>query len=249
MIDPQNIRQPYEYLQEPQKVIKIDELPDCDLPDWDLNDPKEYLKYIKTLEKTVRGSFEYRAMINYLKQYANMTECAFYKNVSNSDTSAIKIEIHHGPFSLCDICEIVYRKRLSLYEDLDEHLVAKEIMYLHYNMCVGLIPLSATVHELVGNRYLFISPNNYYGNYKYFAEQYRPWILPEQFDVLERLENTPESDYEDIYKTLLSRQFIYADMNGLNQDINPSAQELVSMLKGRIGEIVEGNTHIVKEAN
>lgn len=241
MIDPLNIRQPYEYLVEPQKVIKIDELPDYDLQDWDLNDPKEYIKYIKALEKTVRGSFEYRAMVSYLKQYANMTECAFYKNVSNADTSAIKIEIHHGPFSLCDICEIVYRKRLSFGEPLDEFMTAKEVMYLHYNMCIGLIPLSATVHELVGNRYLFISPRNYYGNYKYFAECYRQWILPEQFDTLERLESTPESEYEDIYKTLLSKQYIYADMSGMPGE-NPSTQEIIGMLKGRIGEIVEGNT-------
>ena len=68
MIDPQNIRQPYEYLVEPQKVIKIDELPDYDLQDWDLNDPKEYIKFIRAIEKTVRGSFEYRAMVSYLKQ-------------------------------------------------------------------------------------------------------------------------------------------------------------------------------------
>ena len=241
MIDPQNIRQPYEYLIEPQEVIKIDELPNYDLQDWDLNDPKEYIKYIKALEKSVRGSFEYRAMVSYLKQYANMTECAFYKNVTNADTSAIKIEIHHGPFSLCDICEIVYRKRLSFNESLDEHMVAKEVMYLHYNMCVGLIPLSATVHELVGNRYLFISPRNYYGNYKYFSECYKQWILPEQLDTLERLENTPESEYEDIYKTLLSKQYIYADMTGLSEE-NPSTQDIIGMLKGRIGEIVEGNT-------
>ena len=240
MIDPENIRQPYEYLVEPPKVIKIDELPNYDLQDWDLNDPKEYIKYIKALERAVRGSFEYRAMVSYLKQYANMTECAFYKNVTNSDTSAIKIEIHHGPFSLCDICEIVYRKRLSFNEPLDEFSVAKEVMYLHYNMCIGLIPLSATVHELVGNRYLFISPRNYYGNYKYFAECYKSWILPEQLDTLERLENTPESEYEDIYKTLLSKQFIYADMSEIPIE-NPSTQEIIGMLKGRIGEIVDGN--------
>ena len=59
--------------------------------------------------------------------------------------------------------------------------------------------------------------------------------------TLERLENTPESEYEDIYKTLLSKQYIYADMSGMPGE-NPSTNEIIGMLKGRIGEIVEGNS-------
>ena len=83
-----------------------------------------------------------------------MNKCSFYENVSNIDSNDIKIEIHHEPISLYDICIIVYNKRNFFHENLSELL--KEVMLLHYKLLIGLIPLAETVHELVHNKYLFI---------------------------------------------------------------------------------------------
>ena len=68
--------------------------------------------------------------------------------LSSRDSYAIKIEIHHYPFSLYDIVRIVYKKRCYFNEPMNVELVAKECTMLHYQLLVGLIPLSSTAHQL-----------------------------------------------------------------------------------------------------
>jgi len=156
--DPNNMIKSYE-MEAPPTVIKMNEIPPYDLYDFDLNDEKSFKKYMQTIEKCVRQSFEYRALINFLREYMDMNQCAFYQNVNNTDTTKVHIEIHHEPLSLYDICLIVYNKRVAFNEPLDEEYVAKEVMYLHYNLMVGLIPLAETVHQLV---YSFCKRNKTY---------------------------------------------------------------------------------------
>ena len=81
----------------------------------------------------------------------------------------IKIEIHHYPFSLRDIVEIVIRKREYYKESLSVQMTAKEVMMLHYKLIIGLIPLSQTVHELAHSSRLFVPSDKVLGRYcKYF---------------------------------------------------------------------------------
>ena len=63
---------------------------------------------MQTVEKTVRSSYEYKALVNYLREYMDMNQCAFYQSVSNADNLKVHIEIHHEPLSLYDICLIVF---------------------------------------------------------------------------------------------------------------------------------------------
>ena len=43
----------------------------------------------------VRGSFEYRRFISYLRDYMDMNKCAFFANTTIDNDSKVKIEIHH----------------------------------------------------------------------------------------------------------------------------------------------------------
>ena len=236
MRDPDNMHKLYEYLEEPDAIIKLDEVPEYNLSDWDLNDEKEFKKFIFSIEKkTIRGSFEYRSMINYMRNYLDMNKCSFYENVNNIDTSKIKIEIHHDPLSLYDITLIVFNKRNALREDLDEESIGEEVMWLHYNLMVGLIPLSSTVHDLVHNQYLFVPTRAVMGKYREFVDRYKPWMLPEQLDTLERIENASVS-IEDDYKVLLSRQYIYIDLDGAYK--LPRMEDVIGMVKSRINDIM-----------
>ncbi len=101
MIDPDNI-----VLADKNKqtTLNINNVPEFDLLVWDLEDDKEIKKYYKTIEKEVRNSFEYKEMINYLRDNFGMDQCSFIK-VSNKDNYNIKIEIHHYPFTLYDIVD------------------------------------------------------------------------------------------------------------------------------------------------
>lgn len=234
--DPDSIVKGYE-LEAPPAVIEMRDIPEYNLYDFDLNDEKSFKKYMQAIEKCVRTSFEYKAMVSYLREYMDMNQCAFYSNVNNIDSTKIHIEIHHEPLSLYDICIIVYNKRVAFNEPLDEEYVAKEVMYLHYNLMVGLIPLAETVHQLVHAQYLFVPTTAVLGYYKEFVSRYQPYMLPEQIEVLEHIEKATEVYNSDDAKTLLSTNYIYMDMSGAYN--MPKTEDIIGMVKGRIKEIFD----------
>lgn len=238
MRDPNSIVKSYE-LDSPPATIEMREIPDYNLYDFDLNDEKSFKKYIQSIEKAVRTSFEYKAMAKYLREYMDMNQCAFYQNVNNTDTTKVHIEIHHEPLSLYDICLIVYNKRVVFNEPLDEEYVAKEVMYLHYNLMVGLIPLAETVHQLVHAQYLFVPTTAVLGKYREFVDRYKPYMLPEQLEVLEHIEEATKVYDSDDAKTILSKNYIYVDMSGAYS--LPKTEDIICMVKDRIRELVESN--------
>lgn len=235
MRDPDNIAKSYE-LEAPPAVIEMKDIPEYNFQDYDLADEKQFKKYIQNVERDVRGSFEYKSMINYLREYMDMNQCAFYKNINNIDNPKVHIEIHHEPLSLYDICLIVYNKRVAFHESIEEEWVAKEVMYLHYNLMVGLIPLAETVHELVHAQYLFVPTTAVLGKYKEFVDRYRDFMLPEQLETLEHIEKSTEIYNDDLTKTILSKQYVYVDMSGSYK--LPKTEDIISMVKDRINDIM-----------
>lgn len=236
MRDPNNMQKTYE-LESPPPIIKMDEIPEYNLYDFDLNDEKSFKKYLQTIEKVVRSSHEYRALVQFLREYMDMNQCAFYQNVSNSDSAKVRIEIHHEPLSLYDICLIVYNKRVAFNEPLDEEFVAKEVMYLHYNLMVGLIPLAETVHQLVHAQYLFVPTTAVLGKYREFVDRYKAYMIPEQLEALEHIEEATKVYDSDDAKVLLSKNYIYVDMSGSYN--LPKTEDIISMVKGRIKDILD----------
>lgn len=238
MRDPNGLVKPYE-LEVPPSIIEMKEIPEYNLYDYDLNDEKSFKKYLLAIEKIVRSSFEYRNLISYLRQYMDMNQCAFYRNVNNTDSSKIRVEIHHEPLSLYDICIIVYNKRVAFREPLDEEFVAKEVMYLHYNLMVGLIPLAETVHQLVHASYLFVPTSAVLGKYREFVNRYEQFMLPEQIESLEHIEEATKAYRDDDAKTILGKNYIYIDMSGSYE--LPKTEDIIAMVKDRIRELVDKN--------
>lgn len=214
MRDPDNLHRFYEYSDEAPEVIKITDLPEFDIPDYDLNDEKEFKKYLYDIERTVRNSFEYKRWLKYLREYVDMNKCSFYENVTNVDTTKIRIEVHHEPLSLFDIVLTVYNKRVAYRESLEVEMVAKEVMYHHFAMNIGVIPLAETPHELVHNQYLFVPSTRVFGNYKKFVQEYRAFMPQETLDVLQRIEEYTLAYDGDEYKQLLGKKFVYVDATG-----------------------------------
>ena len=220
-------------------IVKIPkDIPVMDIEDYDLSDDKEREKYINDLERHVRSSYEYRNMVQYLREYMNMNSCAFIPNVTNEVNRKIKIELHHSPFTLRDICVTILNKRMKNNEMLTIESVAYEVMFVHYSLMVGLIPLSETVHQLVHSQYIFIPTDKVYGYYKNFVKTYNDYIDPELLDKLDELERlTIAGTYNDSYKEVLEKKYITIDMEGNNQfdklhELQESLKEKLSELRG-----------------
>ena len=225
-------------LPEKREKIYIKSLPEFDIEDYDLSNPKDLTAYFKSIERICRNSRSYKKLIDFLREHVDMTKCSFYKNVNNIDTFSIKIHIHHTPLTLYDIVTTVYAKRLLNHEPISELMVAKEVMWCHYNLIVGLIPLSETVHAIVHRGQLFIPTTKVYGMYKGFVELYGPYMEEELKTILLRAEQVSEAyDYKK-QCAILEVSPVYIDPSGAYEF--PNIQELQETLSRKIDETDRG---------
>ena len=175
MQDPGNIRNiPINH--STNSTLELNIIPEYTEPVYNLFDEKDFEKFIKDIEKSVRNSFEYKQFISYLRDYMDMNKCAFIDNTTKDRDSKVRIEIHHYPFTLYDIVKIVYNKRVSNNESTELEMIAKEVMQIHYELLVGLIPLSKTVHELAHNEWIFIPVDKVLGNWQHFMAVYKDYM-------------------------------------------------------------------------
>ena len=222
-------------LPDKKKSIYIKFVPEFNISDYDLSNPKELSKYFKSIERICRNSRTYKKLINFLRENVDMNKCSYFKNVDNIDTYSLKIHIHHTPLTLYDIVTTVYNKRLLNHESLSEMMVAKEVMWLHYNLFVGLIPLSETVHGSVHNGQAFIPTTKVYGMYKTFVKLYEPYMDKELLKVLSNMEEMSE-DYDTITK-LLEVSPVFIDYEeGIGFEF-PNTNELVQILSHKLKDM------------
>ena len=244
MVNPELINKVNDiYSNDGQTILEMKSAPYFDKMPYDLLEEKSFKKYISDLERSVRNSFEYRELIAYLKNTEGMDVCSFLDNVTSRDNTKVKIEIHHSPLTLYDICLAVFRKRQQRKESTNLEAVAQEIMYLHYIGWVGLIPLSATVHDMVHNQYLFVPTDRVRGNYKAFVDNYYNFIDPDTLDSLDAAEDATR-EYNNKQMELFNNHKIYLNIDGSYG--LPRKDEMKSLLKDRITEIKSGNIMVAK---
>lgn len=172
-------------------------------------------KFIKSVEKIIRSSLEYREFISYLRAELGMNFCMFFNNVSRDDIKNIGIEIHHIPFSLFDIVNIVLRKYETEELTIDPLVIADEVMRLHYEGKVGLVPLSITVHELYHRGDLFIPLQYVDKGFILFYQEYKDY-MKEYEEMLKRL-IVMSRNFNLNENTILKKHLIYLDPEGYNQ--------------------------------
>lgn len=185
---------------------------------YNLDYPRDKDKFIKTVERIVRSSLEYKELINYLKTAIGMNFCSFFHKVSKEmypGGNKIDIEIHHEPFTLYDIVAIILTNRMltGKKERIDLLDISEEVMSIHYEGIVGLIPLSNTVHELVHSGKVFIPLQLIDKGFNIFFLRYQKAIyaLEGLKDILELKLNTSKTYGNNIkeYCSILEKKYIY----------------------------------------
>ncbi len=139
----------------------------------DFENEKQLSSYIKSIEKMIRGSREYRSLISYIKTELKLTNCTVWNNI---DSAVVKIEQHHSPFTLYDLVEIIIEKRLRNDQPITTFGVSEEVMYIHYMGLVGLIQVSATAHELIHSGKIEMTKDQTIGNVVDFVKIYKPYM-------------------------------------------------------------------------
>ena len=243
-------------MRNPELINKVDniyadngqtilDIPACDYfekAQYDLLDDKSFKNYMKALENAVRHSFAYRQMIYQLKYTDGMNECSFLENVSCVDNNKVKIEIHHEPFTLYDICYTVFKRRQTNGEDLRIPAVAEEVMWLHYCGLVGLVPLSSTIHDLVHNQYLFVPTDIVRGNYREFVNMYYNHIEPDVLDYLDAAELATKEGTFRYQMEMFNVHNIYINCNGSYG--LPDRNQVVSTIRNRV-DVIKSKTKLM----
>lgn len=182
-----------------------------------LDNEKAIKQFVDSVEVIVRKSSEYKDYVAYLKEFIDMTRCSFFTNIENVKSRKLKIEIHHEPFSLYELVLIVLRRHLKEESSINKFAIAEEVMELHYQNFVGLIPLSLTVHKLVHNSKLFIPIQAVYGNIPEFIRRYNDYIPSDIMEILEKCVKVSRdiqvNNKQDL--TILGVQYVYLEIDGM----------------------------------
>ena len=145
-------------------------------------------KLISYIEREVRGSYEYRKYIKYLKTDLNLTKCALMDNI-DTNIDAVSLEFHHYPINLYEITDTVAKKmvdNLAEGDSLSCFEIASQVVKEHYEGNVGLVPLTVSLHEMAHNRAIIIPTDKINGNYKHFVAKYSNFI---EDPIIERIQD------------------------------------------------------------
>jgi hypothetical protein len=95
-------------------------------------------------------------------------------------------------------------------------ILANEVMKIHYENKVGLVPLSKTVHELAHNGEIFINLNQIFGDVKSFIMKYENGITDELVEQLKHLIALSSKYGENYSPKVLDKKISYLDIENVD---------------------------------
>lgn len=138
---------------------------------------EDLVRIVKKIEKLVRGSYEYKQYLAYLYEFLRIEKCSIFSNIDFSED--VKLEFHHTPLTLFDICSVIISHRLANNQPITSLTVADEVINAHCRNTIGLIPLSTTAHRLVHADILKIHHKQVIGDWIKFLREYKDGVSPE----------------------------------------------------------------------
>lgn len=133
------------------------------------NEYKYVTKFVKAVERVVRGNKDYNLWLEEIRYTKNMTADAFFPNIS-SDIA--EIQLHHYPYNLFTICEMIANDMLGKGLKVSTMTLADAVLMEHFRGNIGLVPLSVTNHELAHLDMLPIQRTQITGNWERFTNKY-----------------------------------------------------------------------------
>lgn len=175
---------------------------------------KQRYKLTCTIERLVRANIDYKDLIKYLRNYIDMNQCEFYSNFKAGKRRGM-IEIHHEPFDLFTITDVMMKKMENELGYIDELVVADKVLEAHYSGLIGLVPLSVTTHELVHDGKLIVPLYCVYGRFVEFTKKYYNELGEERLQMLnDNIVLTKTMKQSDF--SILNVEYIYTEVDGFS---------------------------------
>jgi hypothetical protein len=160
-------------------------------------------KFIKSTEAIIRQSKEYNDYLALIKtNYSILNYDNMMSHIGSGDAS---IEIHHYPFTLYDIVEIVMSHHIARGDNFTSFDLAKEIMNLHFRHEIGFVPLTTTNHELAHDGAIFISTKQIFGDWRKFAAEYDDGLNEDEREKAKRIVELSDANCATDFNHLFSK--------------------------------------------
>lgn len=167
---------------------------------------KEYEQFVKSVERAVRSSQEYKLWVSYIIEHMGHSYCALTKE----HIGECPIEIHHHPITLYTVVKGVVNKYLSSETEFSTFDIATKVIELHFQNKVGYVVLLSSLHSKYHNGFLNIPIELVNGSYKHILQNYN--IDEEEYEKICKLCSVKAEDIKQIW----------------NKDYYPGIQECVS---------------------
>jgi hypothetical protein len=175
-------------------------------------------KVITYIERQIRNSYEYKAYIAYLKEELDLTKCALLPNIDIKEIK-VSLEFHHFPLTLFDITQAVAKSILkeAVGKPVSTLDIAETVVGEHYRNIIGIVPLTATLHEMAHNNAIIIPMNKVNGNYREFIREYAMFLdenIGQRIDIIEEYNQQEEAllyNKEKLRKRIVNYNINYAE--------------------------------------
>lgn len=152
----------------------------------------EYSKFIKSVERMVRSSAEYKLWKSYLIDVLGMTTCV----ITDENLVELSLEVHHHVPSLYIITKGILNKMIDEDQKFCSFDVATKVIELHFLNQMGYVMLCSSMHEKFHNGFLDLPIESVRGNYMAFVNEYSQYLDDEDLDKINNDIQTTESNCE-----------------------------------------------------
>lgn len=154
---------------EEQNVFKIENAPfELALRIDSFSNEKEQIAFIKSVEKMVRFSPEYKLWVGYIIDTLGQNKCEFTGEIKGE----CPVEVHHHPICLYTIVKTLIDKKLQNHESFCTFDIAKEVIELHFQNKIGYVVMISDLHAKYHNGFMQIPIEFVNGDYKYMLTHY-----------------------------------------------------------------------------
>ena len=192
---------------------------------------EESVRFIKKIEALIRSSNEYKAYISYLRNDLGMNRCSFFPNLDMT-TDEIGLEMHHCPINLYTMVDIVITHRLARGQPVTSLSVADEVMRMHFENMVGMVPLCRSAHKLVHANALTVHPAMVHGDWLGFLRSYPDGVSEE---LVAQLLAFVAVDVTAVVQTAAKIDGRQAQPRLRDDSIVPSREEINLLLMAPVG--------------
>ena len=201
----------------PIRTIKMEITEKPTRKEYDIFSKKGRFNFISMLKSNIRNTMEYRSYIDFLKKHRGMCRSHVLPAATIENGKKYSIELHHEPFSMFEIIDIVLTKRETCGESLNPYHIMEEVLELHYDEKVGLVPLDITSHQLAEKGLIFIPLQDIYQRYDLFYDEYSALCeIPEKIENMLEIKIALSEKIESglVMTDMLCPEFTYLDING-----------------------------------